>query len=44
MSDYEERQKMISKFRAENGRDPDDSEWLSIYSAVRMNRKTWKWC
>jgi len=44
MSDYEERRKMIAKFRTETGREPSDAEWLEIYSAVRMGRKTWKWC
>jgi len=44
MNGFEERKRMISKFRNENGRDPDDAEWLEIYAAVKQGRKTWKWC
>jgi hypothetical protein len=34
-----ERRKMIAKFPAENeGRDPDDAEWLEIYAAVKQGK------
>jgi len=34
---------MIAKFRMEHNRDPDDTEWLAIYAAVKQDRKTWRW-
>jgi hypothetical protein len=44
MSGFEERQRMIAKFRREEGRDPDDAEWLEIYAAARMGRdKPFPW-
>ena len=44
MSGYEERRKMVARFRAETGRDPDDREYLEIAGAVRLGRdKPFPW-
>jgi len=43
-SDFERRRELIRRFRNETGRDPDDMEWLEIFAAVKLGRRTYKWC
>jgi len=37
--DFERRRELIRQFRNENGRDPDDTEWLEIYAQVKRETK-----
>jgi len=44
MNGFEGRINRIREFRARNGRDPDDSEYLEIAGRVRVGSRYDRWC